>query len=741
MIARQSSPSPSNPRTIHRPLARLALVVLAAGSLAAVATAQEPAETFEGEAAVTVVEIPVQVVLRDGEPVRGVSKANFRLFDGRDEVTITSFEAIDLARVEARGPEAMRAVEPAARRHFLLLFDLSFSSPGQVVEAQRAARQLLDGGLHPTDLVGVAFYTSRQGLSMPLGFTTDRDQVRRVLDGFGLLLGEDVDLAAYESEQDDEPKGDPLQLTAGSFVNVLSQIGASAGVKISDAQVAALAASGSSGGPSSGRGAGIDGGALLLETLRDIDRSQTNFIKQERGSEVRAMLGNYQALIEQLADVEGKKYLVLFTGGFPSRLMGVGEFGMPEEGASQTLSAMDELADAFGRAGWVIHTVEPRGARAQYWEESGAQSLTYLASETDGLSFQNFNDLSGAMGQMLDSTSVTYLLTFQTAQLPTDGSFRPIRVRLENVPRGAKAIHRSGYYAPEPLSDKTALEQRTLTAAMILADEPWESLPVAVRAVPLPRPGGGKVPVPVMVELGGSGILGSAGGSTPAGAVGVEIFSYAFDGEGRIQGFLSQALGLDLAQHRETLAGGGLKFFGDFELAPGSYEIRTLVRTPSNSLSSLVVTPLQVEAAAAGEEPTLLAPVFLQGADERWLLTREAGAEGSYPFVLDGQTYVPAVRPVLPPDGEATVILLGHRLGAGQMALESRVTAASGQAIQGGEISFVTRAEAAGPAPDQIVTTFRPAGLAPGAYTLVLTLVDKESGRREIASAPFQVGS
>jgi VWFA-related protein len=728
-----------NPKTPSFPRSRRVRRLLAVlGCLALALTVpagadQAPSETFGEETAVTVVEIPVQVVTRDGVPVRGLDARNFRVFDGRDEVPIDSFEVIDLTTVEASGPQAMKAVQPAARRHFLLLFDLSFTSPAQVVEAQRAARQLVASDvLHPSDLVGVAFYTSREGLTLPLGFTTDRRELRRVVDGFGLLLGEEADVAALGEGQADADRKDPLNLTAGAGGTVLSEIGAAAGLKISDAEQAALMAAGSVGGPGGGRNAGM-GGGLLMEMLADIDASQRQSIKQERGSEVRAMLANYEALARQLASVEGKKYMVLFTGGFPSRLMGVGEFGMPESGASQTLSAMDAMTNIFRDSGWVIHTVEPRGARAQYWEESGAQSLTYLASETGGLSFQNDNDLGTALGEMVENTSVTYLLTFRARDVPMDGSLRPLRVRLEDVPRGTKAVHRSAYRAPGGEAEQ-GLSQRATTAAMLLADEGWESLPVVVRALPRTSRDGGLAPVPVIVEVPGAGLLGGEGD----GPLAVEIYSYAFDAEGRIRGFLSQSIGLDRGAHGETLAGGGLKFFGALELPPGAYELRTLVRNPINNLSSLLVSPLDVEAVSDPTHATLLAPIFLQGDDERWILTRDGG-EHDYPFILGDQQFVPAARPVLASDTVARLVVPGYGLGSGSFQLESRVTAASGQAVEGGEVDFVSRAGGENGAPEQILTTFRPTGLAPGNYALLLTLVDTESGSRETVSAPFQV--
>src|SRR5438105_8964886 len=105
-----------------RRLSRIALA-LAASATAALGQPSKLSETIN----VHVVEVPVTVVDRDGNPVRGLSEANFQVFDDGKKQALTSFDAIDFA-----SPEVLKAISPlnpAARRTFLLLFDLSYSSP------------------------------------------------------------------------------------------------------------------------------------------------------------------------------------------------------------------------------------------------------------------------------------------------------------------------------------------------------------------------------------------------------------------------------------------------------------------------------------------------------------------------------------------------------------------------------------------------------------------------------------
>ena len=103
---------------------------------------------------------------------------------------LSDFEVIDLSSAEAatRRMESQRieALGAAARRHFLLLFDLSFASPTSIHKARLAARDFLLSSLHPADLAAVALYSLETGPQLILAFTPDRAQLARAIDSLGL---------------------------------------------------------------------------------------------------------------------------------------------------------------------------------------------------------------------------------------------------------------------------------------------------------------------------------------------------------------------------------------------------------------------------------------------------------------------------------------------------------------------------------------------------------------------------
>src|SRR5687767_13651962 len=107
-------------------LVLLVLLVFAVLPLAA----QEPKfdPKFSDTTEVTAVEIPVQVLL-DGKPVRGLTAESFAVYRDKARQPITGFDMVDLAGLP--GEEASEVPVPA-RRHFLMLFDLSFSEPKSI---------------------------------------------------------------------------------------------------------------------------------------------------------------------------------------------------------------------------------------------------------------------------------------------------------------------------------------------------------------------------------------------------------------------------------------------------------------------------------------------------------------------------------------------------------------------------------------------------------------------------------
>lgn len=109
-------------------------------------------------------------------------------------VAITDFLSVD---VSARTPEIL--AHPGARRNYILVFDLIFSKPEEIVKARRAASALLDR-IGKDDLATVVVLSRTTGLRFWSGLTADRGKLNSALNAIGLdkvpgtILGPDGNL-------------------------------------------------------------------------------------------------------------------------------------------------------------------------------------------------------------------------------------------------------------------------------------------------------------------------------------------------------------------------------------------------------------------------------------------------------------------------------------------------------------------------------------------------------------------
>ena len=732
-------PSPFRPPS--RNLLPLLAVLLAAMAAAVPARAQTP--TFEGSSQVVAVEVPVNVVGRDGEPVRGLTAADFEVYDGNDRQKITAFETIDLKTLEAppaAGPGAPAAAPPveltsAARRHFLLLFDLSFSTPTAILKARLAARDFVLHALHPSDLVAVATFSLENGPKLIITFTPDRAQLARAIDTLG-----------YRRAFDEEAKNDPLRFmievpTTESYSSTLD-IGAP---------------------PGSQRNPDLQQQKeqVLYDYLQSIAFASA---RSDRSFEV-GQVSNYSRSLAQVARalnaVQGRKQVLFFSEGFDSRLL-LGRDTTDKDAEDDNLSAMfgeiwkvdndqrygntalqgevKRMLDEFRRADCVIQAVDIGGLRAGAAEgarPSGEGTLFYMANETGGELFKDANNLREPLDRVLERTSVTYLLTFERSDLKLDGGYHKLRVKAK-LPPGARLTHRTGYYAPRPFKQLDPLEKSLLASDRIASAAPRRDVALDVLAAAF-RASPERAYVPVIVEAGGKSLLEGHKGKK----LDVEFYAYVSDFQGQMRDFFTQrvALDLDKGKSREALLGGGIKYYGHFDLPPGGYNVRVLVRNAETGRTG--VETLQVTVPSYGEAQPILLPPFFIEESQKWLLVREQSrnqGKGSvvYPFTVSGEPYVPSARPVLEGKKTARLCLVAYNLGKGNLAVQGEVLAADGKSSPAGKLDHVERTATGIQGLDKLVATFDPAGLSVGDYVLRVAVTDP-AGHRQTNSLPFQV--
>jgi hypothetical protein len=219
-----------------------------------------------------------------------------------------------------------------------------------------------------------------------------------------------------------------------------------------------------------------------------------------------------------------------------------------------------------------------------------------IASDTGGFTVKNTNDLGKGIQRIADESRIYYLLGYNSSHAQRDGKFRKIDVKLATR-KGLQLRYRKGYYAPME-GGKSALDRKVgpgdpdIQAAL---DSPYSEQEVPLRMSSF-----------VFDET----ILGKASAMI---ATDVDVSSFAFqEKDGR---FLDTLEFLLVVAHRESgeyfrydqkvdmklqasthdrLTKSWFPVVRDFELAPGGYQAKIVVRDKNSGRIGSVVHEFDV---------------------------------------------------------------------------------------------------------------------------------------------------
>ena len=717
---------------------RLPIVVSLTLVLAITTAPAGRAQDFSEVTEVLAVEVPVQV-LKDGNPVTGLTAENFEIVDRRKKRQITGFEEINLAMLTADPTTGDVPVLPiTARRHFLFLFDLSFSEPESVTKARTAAKGVVETKVHPADLMSVGTYSASKGFRLVLGFTSDRAQVSYAIDTLGLA-------------------------------NPLPTVNEPLGLVIAD-----LLGTPSEGSPPStinltGQGGTSDDFATrqMVESLRDLQGLSDQATIDQRKNQMLALTSSMETVANLLRSVDGRVQVVLLSEGFDtSVLLGNQGFTQSERdqmaeraeniasgetwkvnneatyGSGAALSGMNRMIEEFRRADAVINAVDIGGLRVGGTVNTGSSrgkerssSLFIMADGTGGELINNFNDLGLAMGELLERTSVTYLLAFQPEDLKYDGEYHRIKVKLKGGPKGARLIHRPGYYAPVPFGQRAPIERRMAAAGLVMGGQAGGSMPMSVLAVPVGVDRDDAY-VTVLSEVEGA----SFAADTVGDVLPAEIYGYANDHKGSITDFCTEVIGIDLTKDGDQLRQTGFKFWGELDLDPGDYTVRVLIRNGSTGATSVQVAEFTVPD-TAGKRAMLMPPLFPEPPG-KWVMARDqsrAERPSGFPFMLNGEIYFPASRPILSNSQASTACLTGVGIANRSVELTGLLLDADNQPVEGSQVSLSTPSD--GVAIGQTCSPVTVSVTAPsnGDYKLEVSASDPVNGEHWSSSIPIRL--
>jgi VWFA-related protein len=688
---------------------RLALAALAAatvpiGALAAAPQARPEVPVFG--TGVQVVAVPVFVTDKDGRAVPGLTRDDFELLDQGRQVPVVAFEAVDAGSPVLPEPgTAPPLVQAAAQRQFLLLFDLMFSSPVGIMRARDAALGFVREAVSPSDLVAAATF-GRAGLRVLVGLTTDRVQLAQAIQNLGLV--------------ETDRLRDPL--------NLAWDLGIIDSVRL--------------GGPGSGAQESKPDDWMLTQWRMMLKADRNRY----RHS-VESFLGGMEQLGHLLANLQGRKQVVLFSAGFdPTVLLGAEGFERQETtearmegrlwdvqsdryfGDATARQEVDAFYQAVAASDSVLHAIDVAGLTAGAAVDEplatsadlGRETLAQFALNTGGRFVKDTSDLGAGLRQILDATRYSYVLAFAPNE-PARKKEKPRKLEVKLKREGLSVSHRRSYVLPVSGPTRDASVAQLQAAESIVKG--LSGGPIALRVVAVPyRDAKGRTLLPLVLEADGTSLTAGAGAQLK-----LEVYGYALDGEGRIRDVLFLNPTLDLGKLGERLRQRGLQVLTSFALPPGPADLRFLVRDTASGRAGSLRVRLTIPS-FEGDTFVVSPPLFADDPQARVVLPTPSrmNPEIEIPFRIRDVAFTPDGLATIDRGAPREVCLLAWR-GTGEAAAGPlEVTAELVGATAASPLAFARPPRLARDADgfQRVAFTLDPVDLPDGPYTLRVTLRD-----------------
>jgi VWFA-related protein len=703
------TPSAASPQTPESPAPSPAPAP-AASPASAPSPAESPAPSFPSQ----VEQVTVDVVVTDkkGTPITGLGRQDFVLSEDGDRQTIATFEAIQVSPATAPAAPAEHpristnsAPELHSGRTFVILFDDIHLTPFQARRAKVAVQELLTSGVREGDRVTLV--ASGGGAWWSTRMQAGRDELVTLLKR---LEGRHIPDHAPERMTDYEA----LRIHIYHDPQVMERVSRrfeTYGV-------------GTNSNQDSGGG---DPNPLMSARAMEVYYQAT--------ARNRITLEIMERVLTSLAGTKGRKSLILVSEGFiydPN----MDEFKKVLQ-ASRRSNAAIYFLDTRGLEGMPEALtaefgplIDERDIGAAFSETiEASEGSESLASDSGGFAVRNTNDLSKGIRRIADESQAYYLLGYSPTNAKRDGRFRKIQVKVPAA-KGYQVRARKGYYAP--LEGRNALKRKagaTDPDIQSALDSPFD-----VAEIPL------RMTAYVFDET----ILGKANVVIVADA---EVREFAFQEEGgRFRDDLEFLL---VAAHRETgeffrydqkvemklLPATRQKLVWytltrDFELPPGGYQAKIVVRDKnSGRIGTLVhefevpaLGPLRVSTPVLSDSVQPTAPGEKTGTPQPTLLARRAFAPGA-------------------------MLLASYEVyGAAKEKGSGMPRVSAGYVIRRNDGTVVTRVDPTPIQPTSLGRVMRLVGTRledtpPGDYEMVFSFKDEVAGKTLEVREPFSVAA
>jgi VWFA-related protein len=648
------------------------------------------AQELKFEASSQLVVVNVTVKSRDGNPVAGLTREDFRVFEDGKPVSLSVFEYQELSKevlapIPIPRPAALplqEELEPGPRpsyrdkRLLVLFFDFSSLPQMDQIRAKQAAAEFLSKQVMASDLI--ALYTFSSKLKKVVDFTADRELLLKTVQSFSVASGVEQDPAALDVVENVEDE---------------------------------------------------DGAMVADETEFAIFNTDQK-------------LGALEDLSKELAAIPERKAVVYFSTG-------VGKNGMDNQSQLQAavnaavrggvalypidvrgLIAMAPAGDASKgapRGTGVFSGAQQRQTRARVNDQQ--ETLFTLAADTGGSALLDSNDLAIGIKNAQKGIESYYTLAYYAANNAKDGRFRKLRVELATR-KDVKLDYRPGYYADKIWTQfDSSDKEKQLSEAMSLGN-PVTELPLAVELLYF-RLEKGRYFVPMAVKIPGSKI------GVKSGRTDLDFVGTVKDSKGRTVATLRDAIKVKLPEGAaEKLAQRSLLYDAGFQLTPGEYRIKVLARENQEGKLGTFEARFAVPDLDRGGAAPVSSLVLGTGRESTAALVGKAGKPKKTgnlnPLIADGKKLAPSVTHVF--RRPQTMTVFGETYAAGSTA---RLALFHGkkQIWQSAPLRFTAGRAGA----YTVETAVRLGRLQPGEYVCQLTVMDAAAQKFDVRRVPLSI--
>jgi VWFA-related protein len=590
--------------------------VLAAGLAFSPAGGSVPAAAQQSVGGVTTIvanvnRVLTNVVVRDkktGALIKDLKPSDFQILEDKKPQKVTTFDyqnvdqAVALneaATVSGTSTTQKKTVadlinnqfaaapeELKDRRLIVMFFDLSSMQPEDITRAVDAAKDYINNHMAPADLAASVSLVS--GLSMDQDFTSDKQAL----------------LAAVSKYDGTEGSG---------------------------------FASGSEGG---GTDSTSDDSSSFVA-----DDSEFNALNTDR------QLYAIRTICKSMEKVEQKKSMLYFSGGLSRQ--GIENQASIRAATNECVKADTAMYAVDTRGLQALNPVgdASSGSKRGTGAYSGAsmqgqltsnfnsqETLGTLASDTGGKLFVDSNDFGPAFQQVQHDTEAYYIIGFRSSNPARDGGYRHLTINVVGHP-DAKLEYRPGYYAPADFQHAKSEDRELALTEQMRSDVPATDVAVYLQALYF-RLADGKFYIPISVVVPGSQI--NAVTVKDKDKATIDFLGQVKNAENIPVGNVRQTVPLTIDANQQ-LQKKNVQYSTGFELAPGKYHVKFVVRENQSGNMGSFETDIQVP--DMKKTPLKLSSIVMSS--QR---TPNAAKKVIDPLVRDGQEWVPNVPHVFRQD-------------------------------------------------------------------------------------------